>query len=160
MVLFFFKVSFVENEAMAIISVTTTSLNTSLTASGEIVSKAQVITWSFALALEAVVIVVGNLLAIVLFASNKKLRTNCRYGFLASLTHYRCFDICREILRQLLAAEAPNTYYASIQVRYFDGVDSSNSYSHGLSSAILHPTGCVYFRIFLRLVSSSHNLWF
>ena len=75
MVLFFFKVSFVENEAMAIISVTTTSHNTSLTASGEIVSKAQVITWSFALALEAVVIVVGNLLTIVLIASNKKLRT-------------------------------------------------------------------------------------
>ena len=60
---------------MAIISVTTTSPNTSLTGTGEIVSKAQVITWSFALALEAVVIVVGNLLTIVLFASNKKLRT-------------------------------------------------------------------------------------
>ena len=60
---------------MAIISVTTTSPNSSLTATREIVSKAQVITWSFALALEAVVIVVGNLLTIVLFASNKKLRT-------------------------------------------------------------------------------------
>ena len=60
---------------MAIISVTTNSRNTSLTGTREIVSKAQVITWSFALALEAVVIVVGNLLTIVLFASNKKLRT-------------------------------------------------------------------------------------
>ena len=60
---------------MAIISVSTNTHNTSLTASGEIVSKAPVITWSFALALEAVVIVVGNLLTIVLFASNKKLRT-------------------------------------------------------------------------------------
>ena len=60
---------------MAIISVSTNTHNTSLTASGEIVSKAPVITWSFALALEAVVIVVGKLLTIVLFVSNKKLRT-------------------------------------------------------------------------------------
>ena len=60
---------------MAIISVTMNSHNTSLTATWEIVLKAQVITWSFALALEAVVIVVGKLLTIVLFASNKKLRT-------------------------------------------------------------------------------------
>ena len=192
---------------MAIISVTTNSRNTSLTGTREIVSKAQVITWSFALALEAVVIVVGNLLTIVLFASNKKLRTKkslylvlnmafadlvlggvclptsvyvlgtrnwlsqeltsptsflkiVRYGFLASLTHYRYFDICREILCHILAIEAPKTYNASIQAVYFDGVDCSNSFSYGLSSAILHPSSCVYVRIFLRFVSSSHNLWF
>ena len=59
-----------------------------------------------------------------------------------------------------MAAEAPNTFCASIQAGYFDGVDCSNSFSYGLSSAILHPSSCVYVRIFLRFVSSSHNLWF
>ncbi|CAH3155977.1 unnamed protein product [Porites lobata] len=38
-------------------------------------SSVQVIAWSCALATEAVVIVVGNLLTIVLFALNKKLRS-------------------------------------------------------------------------------------
>ena len=60
---------------MTNISVTTTSHNMSFTATEEIVSKAQVIIWRFAFASEAVVIVVGNLLTIVLFASNKTLRT-------------------------------------------------------------------------------------
>ena len=38
-------------------------------------SSAQVIAWSCTLATEAVVIVVGNLLIIILFALNKKLRS-------------------------------------------------------------------------------------
>ena len=38
-------------------------------------SSVQVIAWSCALAMEAVVIVVGNVLTIVLFALNKKLRS-------------------------------------------------------------------------------------
>ena len=133
----------------------------------------QVIAWSCALATEAVIIVVGNLLTIVLFAFNKKLRSkkslylvlNMAFAdlflggvclpmyvhFLARLPlhgqvkldkknsndfqkyflrfrtgiiHYRCFDILWEILRHLLAAETPaDTFYASIQARYFDGVD-------------------------------------
>ena len=39
--------------------------------------------------------------------------------FRAGLFYFCCFDICWEILRHLLAAEAPNTYYASIQACYF-----------------------------------------
>ena len=41
-------------------------------------SSVQVIAWSCALAMEAVVIVVGNVLTIVLFALNKKLRSKKR----------------------------------------------------------------------------------
>jgi len=44
----------------------------------ELLSEAQVIAWSCALASEAVVIVLGNLLTIVLFTFNKKLRNKKR----------------------------------------------------------------------------------
>ena len=57
-------------------SASTSSLNNSFSAMvmDELLSKAQVIAWSCALASEAVVIVLGNLLTIVLFTFNKKLR--------------------------------------------------------------------------------------
>ena len=44
----------------------------------ELLSEAQVIAWSCALASEAVVIVLGNLLTIVLFTFNRKLRNKKR----------------------------------------------------------------------------------
>ena len=57
-------------------SASTSSLNNSFSAMvmDELLSEAQVIAWSCALASEAVVIVLGNLLTIVLFTFNKKLR--------------------------------------------------------------------------------------
>ena len=55
-------------------SASTSSLNNSFSAMDEMLSEAQVIAWSCALASEAVVIVLGNLLTIVLFTFNKKLR--------------------------------------------------------------------------------------
>ena len=193
---------------MAIISVTTNSHNTSLTATREIVSKAQVITWSFALASEAVVIVVGNLLTIVLFASNKKLRTKkslylvLNMAFADLVLGGVCLPTSVYVLgtRNRLSQELTTpTSFLKIVVTVFSQaslitaaliscerfyaiywplkhrtlstrayklviltvsiVVTLSLYSHGLSSAILHPTGCVYFRIFLRFVSSFHNLW-
>ena len=55
-------------------SASTSSLNNSFSAMDEMLSDAQVIAWSCAFALEAVVIFLGNLLTIVLFTFNKKLR--------------------------------------------------------------------------------------
>ena len=57
-------------------SASTSSLNNSFSAMvmDELLSEAQVIAWSCALASKAVVIVLGNLLTIVLFTFNKKLR--------------------------------------------------------------------------------------
>ena len=55
-------------------SASTSSVNNSFSAMDEMLSEAQVIAWSCALTSEAVVIVLGNLLAIVLFTFNKKLR--------------------------------------------------------------------------------------
>ena len=55
-------------------SASTSSLNNSLSAMDEMLSEAQVIAWSSALASETVVIFLGNLLTIVLFIFNKKLR--------------------------------------------------------------------------------------
>ena len=62
------------------ISASTSSLNNSFSAMvmDELLSEAQVIAWSCALASEAVVIVLGNLLTIVLFTFNKKLRNKKR----------------------------------------------------------------------------------
>ena len=61
-------------------SASTSSLNNSSSAvvMDELLSEAQVIAWSCALASEAVVIVLGNLLTIVLFTFNKKLRNKKR----------------------------------------------------------------------------------
>ena len=56
------------------LSASTSPLNNSFSAMDEMLSEAQVIAWSCALASEAVVTVVGNLLTIVLFTFNKKLR--------------------------------------------------------------------------------------
>ena len=58
------------------ISASTSSLNNSFSVmvKDELLSEAQVIAWSCALASEAVVIVLGNLLTIVLFTFNRKLR--------------------------------------------------------------------------------------
>ena len=55
-------------------SASTSSLNNSFSAMDEMLSEAQVIAWSCALASETVVIFLGNLLTIVLFIFNKKLR--------------------------------------------------------------------------------------
>ena len=55
-------------------SASTSSLNNSFSAMDEMLSEAQVVAWSCALASEAVVIVLENLLTIVLFTFNKKLR--------------------------------------------------------------------------------------
>ena len=55
-------------------SASTSSLNNSFSAMDEMLSEAQVIAWSCALASEIVVIFLGNLLTIVLFIFNKKLR--------------------------------------------------------------------------------------
>ena len=55
-------------------SASTSSLNNSFSAMDEMFSEAQVIAWSCALASETVVIFLGNLLTIVLFIFNKKLR--------------------------------------------------------------------------------------
>ena len=170
-------------------------------------SSVQVIAWSCALATEAVVIVVGNLLTIVLFALNKKLRSkkslylvlNMAFAdlflggislptyvyslalgqvkfdeqtptlftiiflphFRSGIIHYRCFDILWEILRHLLAAEAPaDTFYASIQVRYFDGVDIKFPWFsfYRFSPAILKPGGSELFPVFiLRVCTYSHQ---
>ena len=61
-------------------SASTSSLNNSFSAMvmDELLSEAQVIAWSCALASEAVVIVLGNLLTIVLFTFTKKLRNKKR----------------------------------------------------------------------------------
>ena len=55
-------------------SASTSSLNNSFSAMDEMLSDAQVIAWSCAIASEIVVIFLGNLLTIVLFIFNKKLR--------------------------------------------------------------------------------------
>ena len=55
-------------------SASTSSLNNSFSAMDEMLSQAQVIAWSCALGSEAVVVFLGNLLTIVLFTFNKKLR--------------------------------------------------------------------------------------
>ncbi|CAH3155942.1 unnamed protein product, partial [Porites lobata] len=82
---FSFKVTFIEIKAIAgtitkNMSASTSSLNNSFSAMvmDELLSEAQVIAWSCALASEAVVIVLGNLLTIVLFTFNRKLRNKKR----------------------------------------------------------------------------------
>ena len=60
------------------LSASTSPLNNSFSAMDEMLSEAQVIAWSCALASEAVVIVLGNLLTIVLFTFNRKLRNKKR----------------------------------------------------------------------------------
>ena len=132
----------------------------------EVLSNAQVITWSCVLTWEASFITLGNLFTIITFTFIKKLRPKkslylvinmafadlllgsvstyiyfypcnlrtviagkiSRFSendyccFRAGLFYFCCFDICWEILRHLLAAEAPNTFCASVQACYFDGV--------------------------------------
>ena len=61
------------------ISVTSASNNTTSLSSEDVRSKAEGIAWCSAFALEAVFIVAGNLLTIVLFALNKKLRKKSLY---------------------------------------------------------------------------------
>ena len=72
--------------------------------------------------------------------------------FRASLFYFCCFDICWEILRLLLAAEAPNTFYASIQACYFDGVVIGYPwfYFYIFSTKILKHSGFVFFTVFIR----------
>ena len=71
---------------------------------------------------------------------------NHSYGFIAGFVyHHRCFDICWEILRHLLAPEAPNTFNASIQTFYLDGVDIGYPCFHDICSAIPKPNDCVLF---------------
>ena len=75
-----FKVTFLEIKVTAgtitkNMSASTSSLNNSFSAMDEMLSDAQVIAWSCALASEDVVIVLGNLLTIVLFTFNRKLRS-------------------------------------------------------------------------------------
>ena len=60
------------------LSASTSPLNNSFSAMDEMLSEAQVIAWSCALASEAVVIFLGNLLTIVLFTFNRKLRNKKR----------------------------------------------------------------------------------
>ena len=55
-------------------------------------SSVQVIAWSCALATEAVVIVVGNLLTIVLFAFNKKLRSKKSLYLVLNMAKYPWFS--------------------------------------------------------------------
>ena len=78
--------------------------------------------------------------------------------FLTGLFYYRCFDICWEILRHLLSIKAPNTFYASIQACYFDGVDDGYPVFHGLCPTFLEPNGVVQFPVFIRLISSPDYL--
>ena len=80
---YIFKVTFQEIKAktrriMKNLSASTSPLNNSFSAMDEMLSEAQVIAWSCALASEAVVIVLGNLLTIVLFTFNRKLRNKKR----------------------------------------------------------------------------------
>ena len=71
---------------------------------------------------------------------------NHSYGFIAGFVyHHRCFDICLEILRHLLAPEEPNTFNASIQTFYLDGVDIGYPCFHDICSAIPKPNDCVLF---------------
>ena len=81
-------------------------------------------------------------------------------SFCPSLVYYRCFDICWEILRHLLAAEAPNTFYASIQACYFHGVVIGYPwfYFYIFSTKILKYRGLVFFTVFVRLVYCSDYL--
>ena len=60
-------------------------------------SSVQVIAWSCALAMEAVVIVVGNVLTIVLFALNKKLRSKKRLYLVLNMA----FDETRLIMQTI-----------------------------------------------------------
>ena len=80
---YIFKVTFQEIKAktrriMKNLSASTSPLNNSFSAMDEMLSEAQVIAWSCALASEAVVIFLGNLLTIVLFTFNRKLRNKKR----------------------------------------------------------------------------------
>ena len=159
-------------------------------------SSVQVIAWSCALATEAVFIVVGNLLTIVLFALNKKLRSkkslylvlNMAFADLflggISLPTYvyslalgqlkfdeqtpTLFTIIFLVFAQasfitaaLISCERfyaiywplkhrqTLSTYASIQVRYFDGVDIKYPLFsfHSFSPAILKPGGSEFFPV-------------
>ena len=61
---------------MTNVSASTSSSSSSLSSSAKIFSNldAQIIAWSFAFSAQAVAVVMGNMLAIALFAFNKKLR--------------------------------------------------------------------------------------
>ena len=60
-----------------------------------------------------------------------------------------------------MAAEAPaDTFYASVQVRYFDGLDIKYPWFsfYGFSSEILKPGGSEFFTVFyLRVCNSNHQ---
>ena len=182
-------------------SALTSSLNNSFSAMDEMLSDAQVIAWSCALALEAVFIFLGNLLTIVLSTFNKKLRNkkslylvmNMAFAdlvwggaslplfvYLVTATRSRLYftefptflqiiftvssmasfvDICRKILRRFLAAEAPNTFHATIQACYFDGLDIGYLIFYGLYIAFpLESASCFRFRYFIRLVTNCNYL--
>ena len=170
----------------------------------EVLSNAQVITWSCVLTWEASFITLGNLFTIITFTFIKKLRpkkslylvVNMAFAdlllgsvstyiyfypcnlrtviagkisrfskndyccFRAGLFHFCCFDICWEILRHLLAAEAPNTFCASVQACYFDGVVIGYPwfYFYFFSTKILKHSGFVFFAVFIRLVYCSDYL--
>ena len=85
---------------------------------------------------------------------------NHSYGFIAGFVyHHRCFDICWEILRHLLAPEAPNTFNASIQTFYLDGVDIGYPCFHDICSAIPKPNGCVlFYGLFLLVTICGQNI--
>ena len=170
----------------------------------EVLSNAQVITWSCVLTWEASFITLGNLFTIITFTFIKKLRPKkslylvinmafadlllgsvstyiyfypcnlrtviagkiSRFSqndyccFRAGLFYFCCFDICWEILRHLLAAEAPNTFCASVQACYFDAVDFEYPwfYFYSFSPALRKRSEFIFWTMFVRLVYCSDYL--
>ena len=96
-----------------------------------------------------------------MFTKTSNVFYNCFLRFRTSIIHYRCFDILWEILRHLLAAEAPaDTFYANIRARYFDSLDiKCLGFSFYIfSRAILKPGGSEFFTVFnLRVCTSNHQ---
>ena len=170
----------------------------------EVLSNAQVITWSCVLTWEASFITLGNLFTIITFTFIKKLRPKkslylvinmafadlllgsvstyiyfypcnlrtviagkiSRFSqndyccFRAGLFYFCCFDIFWEILRHLLAAEAPNTFCASVQACYFGAVDFEYPwfYFYSFSPSLCKRSGFIFWTMFVRLVYCSDHL--
>ena len=135
-------------------------------------SSVQVIAWSCALATEAVVIVVGNVLTIVLFALNKKLRSKKSLYLVLNMAFADLFlggislptYVYSLALGQVKFDEQTPTlftiiFFASIQVRYFVGVDIKYPWFsfYSFSPAILKPDGSEFFPVFILLVCISNH---
>ena len=136
-------------------------------------SSVQVIAWSCALATEAVVIVVGNLLTIILFALNKKLRSKKSLYLVLNMAFADLFlggislptYVYSLALGQVKFDEQTPTlftiiFFASIQVRYFVGVDIKYPWFsfYSFSPAIFKPGGSEFFTVFnLRVCTSNHQ---